>query len=640
MATDKEREPDDDVDGAPTEHGAGETNADGTGSAGSGEVGPESAGVDPDESDAADPLMVEPDVVEPDPDEERERIQRQLRVRTPWWAIGVVTVVVAAVSLLLGFVTANVTTTIGPHRAEVAVTVDSDITVDLGPAGTVVLDSPLPARIGVRAVVKELPSNAGLTDSTMAAGLLADADAYTRMIAYPDAVFAEPVRALTDNALARAAVIGSIALVGIGAVHSGLHGRWRRAFRLVTDRPVVVALTASAVVVGSLAAGLPALRNDAPPGHVIDSFDGTPIEGARVSGRLADLLTAYGPTIRLLYDGNNAFFTRATATLDDELAAAGISSNGPDADPPEDTVTALFFTDVHCNIGMAELVGHTAEAVGADMILDTGDTTIAGTALEEFCVNAVDRAMPADVPYVVAAGNHDSIVTVGQMRRAGWIVLDGSTVEVAGVRILGDTDPRLTTLDQPTVQERNESWEETALRLADEACVEGRDGSPVDLVMIHDAYAGRRVAWSGCAPLTLSGHIHQHVGPELDQHGIRWVEGAAGGQGTGVPTLGPIRADAPFGQIEFDAETGEALRYRRIFLRPEGSVVIGDWANLPATVPLPKVDGPAETASDGGAGQGEEESGPGDGNQDDPTGGEPQGESPTELVIPFPDLDG
>ncbi|MGC5616534.1 hypothetical protein [Georgenia sp. Z1491] len=516
---------------------------------------------------------------------------RVLHRRMPWWVIGVVVLLVAVGSAVVGVATAHVTTTVGPHRADVEITLDSDLTIDLGPAGNVVLDSPLPAELGVTAVVKELPADATVgVEGGLVPGLLADAESYARLLAYPDAAFAEPTRALIDDVLARSTLIAAVALTAVAAVHTGLHGTWSRSFRLVTDRPVVGSLVACAVAVGLLAAIVPATRNDAPPGVTIASFRGTPLEEATISGRLGDLLQAYGPTIRLFYDGNTEFAGEARASLEAGLEEAGRWSTGPDGERPENVTTAMFYTDVHCNVGAAEVVGHAAELVEADLVVDGGDTTIAGTAIEQFCVDAIDSSMPDEATYVVAAGNHDSIVTVDQMRRAGWTVLDGSIIEVAGLRIIGDTDPRITTLDQPTVQERAETWEETALRIGEDSCEALADGDPVDLAVLHDAFGGRRVAWTGCVPLTLSGHIHTHVGPEIDGLGVRWVEGAAGGQGQGVPTLGAVREPAPMGQIEFDSETGDALRYRRIVLEPDATVGVGQWQEMPDALPIPKVD--------------------------------------------------
>ncbi|MGC5629180.1 metallophosphoesterase family protein [Georgenia sp. Z1344] len=554
----------------------------------------------------------------------------ELRRPMPWWAAGVVVLLVVLGSLAIGIGTAHVETTVGPHRAEVEVTIDSDITIDLGPAGDVVLASPLPAGLGVTAVIKELPADATIgTDGGLVPGLLADAESYARLMAYPEAAFAEPTRAIVTDALSRAALIATLTLAGIAAVHAGLHGAWSQSFRVVTDRPVVGFLTGTAVAVGALAVIIPATRSDSPPGVTIASFHGTPLEDATISGRLGDLLQAYGPTIRLFYDGNTEFASDAAASLEAGLEEQGRWSTGPGGEQPEGVTTAMFYTDVHCNVGAAEVVGHAADLVEADMVIDGGDTTIAGTAIEQFCVDAIESSMPEDTPYVVAAGNHDSIVTVDQMRRAGWTVLDGSIVEVGGVRIIGDTDPRITTLDQPTVQERSETWEETAERIAADSCEALADEDPVDLAVIHDAFGGRRVAWTGCVPLTLSGHIHTHVGPEVDGLGVRWVEGAAGGQGQGVPTLGAVREPAPMGQIEFDSETGEALRYRRIVLQPDSSVEVSDWTDMPANLPIPKtdVDGDELDSESRSGGPGESPSGFGD---EVPSEGPPPTDEPSD----------
>src|SRR5690606_36392563 len=57
-----------------------------------------------------------------------------------------------------GVGTASAEATLGPHLARYEVTLDGDVTVDLGPLGTLVIDSPLPLALGARVVVQEIPN--------------------------------------------------------------------------------------------------------------------------------------------------------------------------------------------------------------------------------------------------------------------------------------------------------------------------------------------------------------------------------------------------------------------------------------------------------------------------------------------------
>ena len=90
-------------------------------------------------------------------------------------------------------------------------------------------------------------------------------------------------------------------------------------------------------------------------------------------------------------------------------------------------------SDLHCNVGMAEVIRAAIEATGATVVLNGGDTTANGSEVEAYCVTAFDRAIPDDVRVVVADGNHDSAVIAGKERDAGWTVLNGGVVDVGGV---------------------------------------------------------------------------------------------------------------------------------------------------------------------------------------------------------------
>ena len=49
------------------------------------------------------------------------------------------------VALTFGVTTASVESSLGPHEARYDVTTDDTVTIDLGPLGTLQIDSPLPA---------------------------------------------------------------------------------------------------------------------------------------------------------------------------------------------------------------------------------------------------------------------------------------------------------------------------------------------------------------------------------------------------------------------------------------------------------------------------------------------------------------
>jgi hypothetical protein len=229
---------------------------------------------------------------------------------------------------------------------------------------------------------------------------------------------------------------------------------------------------------------------------------------------------------------------------------------------------------------------------------------MSGTSVESYCVNAFARAVPDGVPVVVSTGNHDSVTTAEQERQAGWTVLDGDVVEVAGVRILGDTDPTLTAVGAGTRPERRESVPEMAERLSETACAAAENDEPVDILLIHNPRAGTPTLDAGCAPLQLSGHWHRTVGPEVTGEGVRYVSTSSGGGAGGGATVGPLTGEAELTVLRIDRATGEPMDYRRIQIRTDASVTLQPWQEFPrpAAAELPNADGatspdPAGTAT-------------------------------------------
>src|SRR5665647_2026842 len=89
-------------------------------------------------------------------------------------------------------------------------------------------------------------------------------------------------------------------------------------------------------------------------------------------------------------------------------------TTGSAGGPPAEPVVMLLVSDLHCNIGMAEVIGAVAELSGAQVVLNAGDTTLNGTAVESYCVTAFADALPDGATMLVVTGNHDSPETAAQ----------------------------------------------------------------------------------------------------------------------------------------------------------------------------------------------------------------------------------
>lgn len=547
-----------------------------------------------------------------------------------WRSVGRGALVVLAVlvpSAVWGVATASAEGSLGPHLARYEVTLDHAVTVDVGPLGTLVIDSPLPLTLGARVVVQEIPREVtavGAADTLSALG--ADLQSYVQFFTAPEATLDVAVQALLLDALRRALLAAAL-ITGTTLAVRGALGPVRRAElwgRVRPWRALIGAGTALVLLVTTTVTAstpLSAARTDARPASAV--FDGTPLEGAMITGRLAGVIDTYGRYVVDAYRTNEEFYDGAVAAVEvawDERAAAdaelqalrdalvlGPAGPGmpagsvelqpptpsPSATPsttvpsasasasassaaaterPSDSVVAVVVSDLHCNVGMARVIRAVAERAGADLVLNAGDTTVNGTAVESYCVNAFSQAVPDGAELVVADGNHDSDETSAQERRTGARVLDGEVIEVAGLRILGDSDPNATRVGVGTVPVGEESLVDAGRRLAEVACAD-EDG--VDLLLVHNPNMGNATLDQGCAPAQVSGHQHRRTGPVAYRHGIRYVSSSTAGAALNQVTVGPLRGVAELTVLRFDPDTGAVTDYRLIRVHPDGSATVG-----------------------------------------------------------------
>lgn len=584
-----------------------------------------------------------------------------------WLRRTLVAVAILVASVVLGVVTARADLTLGPHEARYEVTTDGIVTVDLGPLGTIEVDSPAPLGIGVRATIKEIPADLeAVGDRTTLEALDGDLTAYLQFFTGPQATIRHVVEALAADAARRALACAGLsvaALLGLGL----LLGRPRRTELLERFAPHTVTL-AGAVVLVLVAAtasngAVARARLEALPESAV--FEGTSFEGARITGRLSGVIEEYGGQLLDMYEKNEAYYAAVVADLDrawlertaaDERVAAlavraatgaGVGSapgvggtgdggtgdgrpddaatpatpGGPvvptdarddeptgdgaptgggqspqeDADAPDDAdvVTFLQVSDLHCNIGMAPVIRRAAQLAGASAILDTGDTSINGTAVERLCVEAFVDAAPDGTDYVLTTGNHDSSQTAEQARAAGATVPAGEVVEVAGVRILGDRDARETRLGAGTVQAGEEDPDDQAQRLAEAACAERPD-----LLMIHTPSVGTAARATGCVPLQISGHLHRRIGPVRSDLSTFYVSGTTAGAAEGKLTIGPLGGVAQMTLWRFDRTSRTWLDARVVVITPDGSVEVGAAVHVPRPAPVAPDVAPDDTPDD------------------------------------------
>lgn len=535
-------------------------------------------------------------------------------------------VVTGLIAVAFGVPTANVEGALGPHRAVYSVSIDHEVRISLGPLGSIAVDSPLPWPLGARIDVREIPAGLSGAGENAALALSDDLDGYLRFFTQPDLAVEDAARALATDALGRVALAWSVLLVLAAAARlASRDGALRVELRASLAEPGVAVLAAAAVVVVVVVPPFVATLTDDPPGRPSTVLAGTPLADARIVGRVGDLLDTYGVYVIEAVEENRIFYDTAAAHLAEAYAAdpdplapapdafvtpvpssddgatageeptpdgtaapgdapavveAAPSSAAPSADP-EEVVTLLLVSDLHCNTGMATVIGEAVGLAGAQAVLNAGDTVISGTTVEQFCVDALAGAVPRGVPIVVADGNHDSEETAAQERRAGNVVLDGEPVEVAGVRILGDAEPTLTTVTEGTRLKGDETRTQVGRRLAARACDSRDRGQQVDILLVHNPRAGVATMETGCVPLQLSGHLHRQIGPTPQGLGLLYVSTSTAGATLGGQTIGPLQAPGTMTVLRFDPVAHRPLAYRLLTIGTDASALVGPWLPFP-----------------------------------------------------------
>jgi predicted phosphodiesterase len=207
-----------------------------------------------------------------------------------------------------------------------------------------------------------------------------------------------------------------------------------------------------------------------------------------------------------------------------ELYAASVGEL-PGGAPGETSI--LHVSDLHLNPLGAELAVHLAEDLDVDAILDTGDVTSFGLAVEAR-FGALLEASP--VPYLLVPGNHDSTENRVQLAQLdGITVLDGDVAEVGDVQILGIADPTFTASNEVSTEQANE----IKAALTDEVRAQVLAERP-DVLAVHDP--AQAAETPGVVPVVVAGHVHERT--EREERGT-WMlaVGSTGATGLGAFTV-------------------------------------------------------------------------------------------------------
>ena len=587
--------------------------------------------------------------------------RRRRRTRT---VISTAAMILASstVSLLLGLSTATASAPVGPHEATWSTTLDSTVTLDLGPLGTASMESPA-GILGVKVVLGEIPGDPA-PDAASAASvgqsLSSDAASYLSLVSHPDLTIRQGLYGLAGDALRRAGVLEAIFLCCVAAWRLAPTKPWRETVRAGASHRWATTVAVSAAVATAASLLVPAMRTVNPHGSTLSALEGTPLARARFSGRIADVVTAYGPKARSFVESNKDFYAKADTNLRAAWKAAEQTEGMVDVTAadgkvnteelqarlkttsaktvvkagaePTPTEAPRPSQDPSASAAPSASSTPTATAppvTGARSVPERGRKTAVLTTdlhcnLDVIAFSGVlDQLSGADVhmddgdltmtgsgPERVCVdaltqavpSSTDKVATIGNHdsdATAARLRSQGWTVTDGSVQtVAGITVLGDDDAERTTTAGTKPRSGETTEQIATRLAKVSCGRTPVDVVLIHQPATFDPLMKEGCAPLLLAGHVHAERGmtTAISPRTGRPVSGVISGAGKGGTSLGSVTEDAFLHVMSFDS-TGALVAWRAVILHPDASVTVGAWRSVPGIASGQKTATMASTPS-------------------------------------------
>ena len=568
----------------------------------------------------------------------------------------------STVSLFLGLSTATASAPVGPHEATWSTTLDSTVTLDLGPLGTASMESPA-GILGVKVVLGEIPGDPA-PDAASAASvgqsLSSDAASYLSLVSHPDLTIRQGLYGLAGDALRRAGVLEAIFLCCVAAWRLAPTKPWRETVRAGASHRWATTVAVSAAVATAASLLVPAMRTVNPHGSTLSALEGTPLARARFSGRIADVVTAYGPKARSFVESNKDFYAKADTNLRAAWKAAEqtegmVDVTAADGKVNTEELQARLKTTSAKTVVKAGAEPTPTEAprpsqgpsasaapsasstptatappvTGARSVPERGRKTAVLTTdlhcnLDVIAFSGVlDQLSGADVhmddgdltmtgsgPERVCVdaltqavpSSTDKVATIGNHdsdATAARLRSQGWTVTDGSVQtVAGITVLGDDDAERTTTAGTKPRSGETTEQIATRLAKVSCGRTPVDVVLIHQPATFDPLMKEGCAPLLLAGHVHAERGmtTAISPRTGRPVSGVISGAGKGGTSLGSVTEDAFLHVMSFDS-TGALVAWRAVILHPDASVTVGAWRSVPGIASGQKTATMASTPS-------------------------------------------
>jgi len=188
------------------------------------------------------------------------------------------------------------------------------------------------------------------------------------------------------------------------------------------------------------------------------------------------------------------------------------------------TKAVLLVSDLHSNPIGLEFMRTLSQQFQIDFIVDAGDITDLGSPLEAGMIEGLTHL---NVPHLSAAGNHDTPeITRFLAGIKDTYVLNGKTLELDGLRILGVPDP-LSSTTEVEIKDGNKKEQVYDAYMRSIRLALKKEGRP-DILVVHNVFLARDLIRE--APLVVAGHDHS-LSLEGDEGGFLIDPGTTGAAG-------------------------------------------------------------------------------------------------------------
>lgn len=296
------------------------------------------------------------------------------------------------------------------------------------------------------------------------------------------------------------------------------------------------------------------------------TIDRTPaVQYRGLASRVPEIL----PLLRALSTGGDQDdnLRRLQDALDGLEAVATQLTAAPRRPARAEVVRFLLASDIHDNVFGVRAAARLAAGGGqpVDAVLLAGDLTDLGTAEEaRLFVRVFGRV---EAPVIIVGGNHEDRPAMDAFAKAGYRILEGTSAAIAGVAVIGASDPVART---PRVASDTAALAAAGLRLA---ALWQAPESRAQVLLVHDIRQASAViaAAEGDGRALVVAYGNDHVGAVTERDGVVLVDAGTAGA-SGYEAIG---AEPPTVELEPSPESRTLYTFQLIdFSRRDASRLV------------------------------------------------------------------